>query len=146
MKNLVVVPVEIMAALAARPTRGEDSDVVELFDLADVIFDGEDHEPLTPPTSMEAVAVEAGIFASRGQARKAGFTGSIPHGVGLYGTKHKRAWVWSPEPPATTPTLAPAFSHADALFAAQDEARRTKFGWGTPQDQRGRTAPPLRSR
>jgi hypothetical protein len=50
--------------------------------------------------SMEELGVEQGIFKSRGQARKAGFKGPVPWGVGWYGTKRptNRFWAWNPIP------------------------------------------------
>lgn len=45
-------------------------------------------------SSMEELAVLAGIFPSRGQARKNGMTGEIPKGIWLLGTKKKKVWVW----------------------------------------------------
>lgn len=45
-------------------------------------------------TTLEVLAVEAGIFPSLTQARKNGMCGEIPYGVRLCGTRRKPFWVW----------------------------------------------------
>jgi hypothetical protein len=45
-------------------------------------------------TTLEALAVLAGIFPSKGQARKNGLAGDVPAGITLQGTKKKKFWVW----------------------------------------------------
>lgn len=57
------------------------------------------------------LAVLGGIFASRGDARKAGFCGPIPHGISLLGTRSVRIWTWNPVPPVRPVVLAPQFDH-----------------------------------
>ena len=60
---------------------------------------------------LAMLAVAAGIFASRSQARKNGLAGPIPHGLHLFGTKKKRFWVWSPAPPARPPVFHENFDY-----------------------------------
>ncbi len=66
--------------------------------------------------SLEAFAVVAGLFPSRGQARKNGFAGPFPWGLSLLGTKHRRVWVWSPRQPDGPVTLLPGFDHTARFF------------------------------
>jgi len=54
---------------------------------------------------LSTLAVEAKLFKSKGQARKAGFAGPIPWGINLFGTKKKKFWVWSPVKPTSAPTI-----------------------------------------
>jgi hypothetical protein len=76
-----------------------DDDLVQEFFLDA----GEDMKNVTRSTasSMEELLVVAGIFTSKGQARKAGFTGTIPPGIHLLGTKKNRFWCWT-HPQSTT--------------------------------------------
>lgn len=55
--------------------------------------------------SMEALAAMAGVFPSRGQARKNGFAGPVPHGLELWGTSQRTFWCWNPKHPAKPPTI-----------------------------------------
>lgn len=45
---------------------------------------------------MEDLAVQSGMFPSKGQARKNGFVGEVPTGFWWLGTKKIRFWVWNP--------------------------------------------------
>lgn len=67
-------------------------------------------------TDLAVLAVEAGVFPSRGQARKNGLGGSIPHGLHLLGTKKHRFWVWSPVPPTEEPTFSTSLDHTNKWF------------------------------
>lgn len=67
--------------------------------------------------NLEALAVEAGLFPSKGQARKNGFSGPFPWGLRLLGTKHRRFWVWNPKPTTEVVTLAKGFDHTARYFA-----------------------------
>jgi len=44
--------------------------------------------------SMEELFVIAGVFKSKGDARKNGFSGDIPDGIHLLGTKKTKFWIW----------------------------------------------------
>lgn len=44
--------------------------------------------------TMEELMVAKGVFPSKGRARSNGFSGPIPMGVSLVGTRKKRFWVW----------------------------------------------------
>ena len=55
--------------------------------------------------NLESLAVLAGHFASKADARAAGIEGSIPHGVELIGNLSKTFWVWAPIAPAKPPTI-----------------------------------------
>ena len=68
---------------------------------------------------METLAVEAGVFPSKGQARKNGFKGSVPWGLNLFGTKKRAFWVWSPEHPDTEPTINPSFDRSARWFSQE---------------------------
>jgi len=63
--------------------------------------------------NLETLAAEAGVFPSKGRARKNGFCGPIPHGISFLGTKKKRFWVWNPNPPDNKPTISKSFDHTD---------------------------------
>jgi len=67
-------------------------------------------------TDLAVLAVEARVFPSRGQARKNGLGGPIPHGVHFLGTKKRRFWVWSPAPPEQEPTFNPGMDHTLRFF------------------------------
>jgi hypothetical protein len=49
---------------------------------------------LPEDTTIEELMVEAGVFPSKGQARKNGHAGEIPFGLSKLGTKKKPVWVW----------------------------------------------------
>jgi len=59
--------------------------------------------------SMEELAVIAGLFPSRGAARRNGFRGPLPHGLFLLGTKRNRFWMWSPCEETGTPCFKGTF-------------------------------------
>ena len=46
-------------------------------------------------STMEELGVLAGIFPSKGQAKKNGFIGPIPTGINLLGSKKTKVWVWN---------------------------------------------------
>lgn len=70
-------------------------------DLIDVIFDPEEglDEVIISSNNLllEDMAVIAGIFPSKGQARKNGFSGEAPFGLWCLGTKKRWFWVWNPK-------------------------------------------------
>ena len=45
-------------------------------------------------TSLEELMVIGGVFKSRGESRKNGFSGPIPDGCNLLGTKKNKFWCW----------------------------------------------------
>ena len=65
---------------------------------------------------LAAMAVEAGIFPSRGQSRKNGLSGPAPHGLHQIGTKKRRFWVWNPVASAEKVTLNPSFDKTQGWF------------------------------
>lgn len=65
---------------------------------------------------MEALAAMSGVFPSRGQARKNGFAGPIPHGLELWGTNQHTFWVWNPKPPKKKPTIGKKRRKTDHWF------------------------------
>ena len=46
-------------------------------------------------STMEELGVLAGIFPSKGQAKKNNFVGPIPIGINLLGSKKTKIWVWN---------------------------------------------------
>ena len=62
------------------------------------------------------MAVEAGVFPSRGQARKSGLEGPAPHGLHQIGTQKKRFWVWNPHPGPEKVILNPSFDKTLGWF------------------------------
>ena len=65
---------------------------------------------------LSAMAVEAGLFPSKGQSRKNGLGGPAPHGLHLIGTKKRRFWVWNPAPSGEKVTLSPSFDRTQGWF------------------------------
>ncbi len=60
---------------------------------------------ITNVEDIAALAAFSGAFESRGQARKAGMSGSAFHGIELYGTRNRSFFVWNPESPGVAPTM-----------------------------------------
>ena len=65
------------------------------------------------------MAVEAGVFPSKGQARKSGLGGPAPHGLHQIGTQKKRFWVWNPAPTHERVTLNPSFDKTLGWFGGK---------------------------
>ena len=65
---------------------------------------------------LAAMAVEAGLFPSKGQSRKNGLHGSAPHGIHQIGTKKRRFWVWNPEASGEQVTFNLAFDRTQGWF------------------------------
>jgi hypothetical protein len=65
---------------------------------------------------MEDLAVEAGLFPSRGQARKNGFCGTIPWGLSMLGTKKNRFWVWNTAKSDISPSFNQGFDWTEKVF------------------------------
>jgi hypothetical protein len=65
---------------------------------------------------LAAMAVEAGIFPSKGQSRKSGLGGPAPHGLHMIGTKKRRFWVWNPIASDEKVTLSPSFDKTQGWF------------------------------
>lgn len=66
-----------------------------VLDLCDIVFNDESFSDLTE-TTVEALAVIAGVFKSKGEARRNNFAGPIPFGFHCLGTKKKWFFVWNP--------------------------------------------------
>ncbi len=58
---------------------------------------------------LATMAVEAGIFKSKTEARKNGLSGPCPHGLWQFGTKKRRFWVWNPREPSGQVTVSVSF-------------------------------------
>ena len=65
---------------------------------------------------LSAMAADAGVFPSRGQARKNGLGGPAPQGVNRIGTKKRRFWVWNPSPTAEEVVMKPSFNRNAGWF------------------------------
>ena len=65
---------------------------------------------------LASMAVEAGVFPSKGQSRKNGLDGPAPHGLHQIGTKKRRFWVWNPAPSGEKVTLNPSFDRTQGWF------------------------------
>jgi len=76
--------------------------------LDEIIVIDPDNAPF--PLNMETLAVEMGIFPSKGKARKNGFGGPIPHGLEAWGTKKRWFWVWNLVEPTSEPTIRQNFN------------------------------------
>ena len=82
-----------------------DEDIANVFPLM-----GEGKLVKTSVDDLATMAVTAGIFESRTQARKAGLWGPVPHGIHLIGTENCRFWVWCPYASGAKIELLPCFS------------------------------------
>jgi len=80
----------------------------------ELVFDGEPFLE-SEATQLEELAVLAGIFPSKGRARKNGFSGPIPHGLECLGTKKKWLWVWNPNQ-SEEPTVKDGFVKTNKFF------------------------------
>jgi len=87
-------------------------------DIEAVFGPFEGHEQIIKVESedLAAMAVEAGIFSSKGQSRKNGLGGPAPHGLHQIGTKKRRFWVWNPAPSGEKVTLSPSFDRTQGWF------------------------------
>ena len=93
-----------------------ERDISLMFGDQDGIIDPDDEIVPIETDDLAALAFEADVFPSRGQARKNGLGGAVPHGLFLFGTKKKRFWVWNPIPPTSQPTFDPTMEHTDRWF------------------------------
>ena len=67
-------------------------------------------------SDLATMAVEAGLFPSKGQSRKNGLHGPAPHGLHLIGTKKRRFWVWNPVASDEKVTFSLAFDRTQGWF------------------------------
>ena len=65
---------------------------------------------------LATMAVEAGLFPSKGQSRKNGLHGSAPHGLHQIGTKKRRFWVWNLTSPSEKVTFNLSFDRSPGWF------------------------------
>ena len=65
---------------------------------------------------LSAMAVEAGLFPSKGQSRKNGLGGPAPHGLHLIGTRKRRFWVWNLTSPSEKVTFNLSFDRSPGWF------------------------------
>ena len=68
---------------------------------------------------LAAMAVEAGLFPSKGQSRRNGLAGPAPHGLHQIGTKKRRFWVWNPVPSVEKVILNPSFDRTLGWFGGK---------------------------
>ncbi len=90
--------------------------VVGCADLAGAVF-GEEH--LVVPDDLSTMAVQAGVFPSRSQARRAGLAGPAPQGLTLIGTRRRQFWVWK-ETPAGEARMGACFDRTEKWFNNQE--------------------------
>ncbi len=77
-------------------------------DLCDIVFDGESFNDMSE-ADLEGLALIAGVFKSKGEARRNNFCGPIPFGFHCLGTKKKWFFVWNPH-------RGPAHTLPDSFF------------------------------
>jgi hypothetical protein len=65
---------------------------------------------------LASMAVEAGLFPSKGQSRKNGLHGPAPHGLHQIGTKKRRFWVWNPKSSDDKVTFSLTFDRTQGWF------------------------------
>ena len=68
---------------------------------------------------LATMAVEAGLFPSKGQSRRNGLAGPAPHGLHQIGTKKRRFWVWNPVAGDERVTLNPSFNKTQGWFGGK---------------------------
>jgi len=83
---------------------------------------------------MEALGARAGAFPSKGQARKNGFVGSVPHGLEMFGAGGRSFFVWNPTEPDKKPTIGKKRILTRAWFRFLDGMRATgtRGSWSEP--------------
>jgi hypothetical protein len=81
---------------------------------------------------MEALGARAGVFPSRGQARKNGFGGPVPHGFDMWGTSAGNFFVWNPRSPESKPTIGKKRNMTRMWFAFLDAMRPVPGPWRQP--------------
>ena len=79
-------------------------------------FDGDEEIVRVQSDDLSAMAADAGVFPSRGQARRNGLGGPAPQGVNRIGTKKRRFWVWNPHPTDEEVVMKPAFNRNAGWF------------------------------
>jgi hypothetical protein len=79
-------------------------------------FEGWDEIVKVDTDDLATMAVRAGVFLSKTQARKNGLGGPAPHGLHQIGTKKRRFWVWNPQPSDEQVTLKPSFDRSTGWF------------------------------
>ena len=92
------------------------------FGDIDCIFgpmDGSEEIVAVVNDDLAAMAAEAGVFSSRGEARRNGLGGPCPTGVWQFGTKKKRFWVWNPQSPTGTVTVSVNFDKTSRWCRAE---------------------------
>ncbi len=73
-------------------------------------LDGSEQIVRVQTDDLATMAVDAGLFSSRSQARKNGLEGPAPHGCNRIGTKKRRFWVWNPHPTGEKVVMKPCFN------------------------------------
>ena len=91
---------------------------LELTDEEIFEFMADEDEEVTKTNidNLESIAAQFKIFSSKGNARKNGLVGGIPHGISLLGTKKKRVWIWNPNLPKKDIVFKKQFDHTDRWF------------------------------
>ena len=79
-------------------------------------LDGTEEFVTVETDDLAAMATQAGVFNSRGEARRNGLVGPCPTGVWLFGTKKRRFWVWNPRSPSGKVTVSLAFDKTGKWF------------------------------
>ena len=85
----------------------------------DIVFgplDGTEEIVNLEHDDLAVMAVEAGVFGSKGQARKNGLGGPCPTGLWQFGTKKRRFWVWNPNSPSGKVTVGANFNKTKRWF------------------------------
>jgi len=86
----------------------------------DIVFgplDGTEEIVVHDHDDLAAMAAEAGVFKSKGEARKNGLGGPCPNGLWLLGTKKRRFWVWNPGSPSGKVVLNVNFDKSGRWFS-----------------------------
>ena len=82
-------------------------------------LDGTEEFVTLKSDDLAAMASEAGVFKSRGEARRNGLKGSCPTGIWQFGTKKRRFWVWNPQSPTGKVTVNSNFDKSDRWFGIE---------------------------
>ena len=85
----------------------------------DIVFgplDGTEEIVNLEHDDLATMAMEAGVFKSKGEARKNGLGGPCPTGLWQFGTKKRRFWVWNPNSPSGKVTVGANFNKTKRWF------------------------------
>jgi hypothetical protein len=96
-----VTPLFVIDTDPDNPVSDEDIEAILQPDSFEVVV------RVTNPRDacMEALGARSRVFPSKGQARKNGFAGPVPHGLEVFGAGGSSFFVWNPTHPESKPII-----------------------------------------